>query len=93
MRRFADKKTELIYLTRFAQGVRQNVSIEAHKAMRLLVASSSHQDVSVIGPIFRWRKELGLFGLHIGGKWFVTFRWSDDFGAHGIILERRQALE
>ncbi len=92
MHRFADKKTELIYLTQFARGVRQHVSVEAHKAIRLLVVCCSHQDVSVIGPIFRWRKEPGLYGLHIEGKWFVTFRWSDDFGAYQILLERRQAF-
>ena len=89
MDQFADKRTEDIYLTRFGRGVRQHISVAAHEAMRLLVASRSHQDIAVIGPIVRWKKELGLYGLHIESKWFVTFRWSDDFGAYEIHLQRR----
>jgi plasmid maintenance system killer protein len=89
MDRFADKRTETIYLTRFGSGVRQHVSVEAHESMQLLVASRTHQDIAVMGPIVRWKKEPGLYGLHIEGKWFVTFRWSDDFGAYQIHLQRR----
>lgn len=89
MNRFQNKKTEVIYLTRFANGVRQHVSVAAHEIMRLLVASHSHQDLAVIGQIVRWTKVKGLFGLHVEGKWYVTFRWSEDFGAYDILLERR----
>lgn len=87
MQRFATKTTEQIATTRFGGGIRQHITVAAHE--QLLVACHSHQDVATIGPIFRFTKTAGLYGLHVEGKWFVTFRWSDDFGAYQIHLERR----
>lgn len=89
MQRFGNKTTELIATARFGGGIRQHVTVAAHEIMQLLVACHSHQDIGVIGTITRFSKIEGLFGLQVEGKWFVTFRWSDDFGAYQIRLERR----
>jgi plasmid maintenance system killer protein len=89
MRRFADEKLREIYETRFAAGVSQRISRPAHEVARLLVAAFSLQDVGVIGPIFRWSNAPERYGLHVHGKWHVTFAWSDGLGAYEIRLERR----
>ncbi|MDH2406347.1 plasmid maintenance system killer protein [Bradyrhizobium sp. JR1.5] len=89
MQRFATKTTELIATTRFGGGIRQHITVAAHEIMQLLVACHSLQDIGVIGTITRFAKTDGLYGLKVEGKWFVTFRWSKDFGAYQIRLERR----
>jgi len=89
MKRFKDKRTLEIYQTRFAAGMLSHVSIEAHEIARVLVAARGLQDVSVLGQVFCWRNAPERFGLHVYGKWYVTFLWSDDFGAHEIWLQRR----
>jgi hypothetical protein len=89
MQRFANKTTELIATTRFGGGIRQHVTVAAYEIMQLLVACHSHQDIGVIGPITRFARTDELYGLQVEGKWYVTFRWSEDFGAYQIRLERR----
>lgn len=89
MQRFANKTTELIATTRFGGGIRQHITVAAYEIIQLLVACHSHQDIGVIGPITRFSKIDGLYGLQVEGKWYVTFRWSEDFGAYQIRLERR----
>jgi hypothetical protein len=89
MERFLDARTQQIYETRFAPGIRECVSIGAHKVMRVLLAACDLQDVGVIGPIVRWPNTPNRYGLHIHGKWHVTFAWSLGIGAYEILLERR----
>ena len=89
MRRFDDETTREIYTTRFGAGVPQHVSVTAHETIHPLVAAHSLQDVGVLGTIIRLRNAPERFGLHINGKWHVTFAWSEDFGAYRIKLERR----
>ena len=89
MEQFSCEKTREVYETRFAADIPDHVSIPAHEKMRVLVAAHSLQDVRVLGPILRWPNLPKRYGLIIHGKWNVTFAWSDDFGAHEIMLERR----
>ncbi len=89
MKRFADKRTQEIYETRFGSGVAKHLAVATHEVTRLLVAACDLQDVGILGPILRWRNAPERYGLHIHGKWHVTFAWSDDIGAHEIRLERR----
>jgi plasmid maintenance system killer protein len=90
MKRFSDKKTRQIHDTRFADGIPEHVAIGAHKVMRLLVAACGLQDVGVIGCILRWPNAPNRYGLHVDGKWHVTFSWSSqEIGAYEILLERR----
>jgi plasmid maintenance system killer protein len=89
MKQFTDRRIREIYETRFAAGVPKHVSVAAHETVRPLVAACGLQDVGVLGPIVRWPKAPERYGLHINGKWHITFAWSDDFGAHEICLERR----
>jgi hypothetical protein len=89
MKRFLDAKTQQIYETRFAPGIRECVSIGAHKVTRKLLAACDLQDVGVIGPIVRWLNTPERHGLHVHGKWYVTFAWSASMGAYDIVLERR----
>lgn len=84
-----DKRTRQIYETRFADGVPDHISVAAHETMHPLVASRSLQDVGVLGPIIRLLNTPERYGLHIDGKWHVTFAWSEHFGAYAIKLERR----
>jgi hypothetical protein len=89
MERFSDQQTECIYETRFAQGVPQHVSITAHEIMRPLVAACSLQDVGVLGQIICCAAAPERYGLHVYGKWYVTFTWIDQIGAYQLLLERR----
>jgi len=89
MNRFEDQTTEQIYNTRFAPDVPDHVSVEAHEQMRILAAAHTLQDVSVLGPILRWQSQPDRYGLHVHGKWHVTFVWSNSIGATAIKLERR----
>ena len=87
----ADKKTELIYLTQFARGwpvTRISGSAQGHPPPRGLLQPSRRVGYRAHFPM---AIEPGLY-VFIEGKWFVTFRWSDDFGAYQILLERRQVF-
>jgi hypothetical protein len=88
MKTFLNNQIEQIYHTGFAAGVPQRVSVAAHEVTRLLLAAGSLQDVGVIGPIERWANLPGRYGLHVEGKWRVTFVWSDE-RAWELKLERR----
>jgi plasmid maintenance system killer protein len=88
MRQFKDKRSREIYETRFASNVPEHVSIGAHKIMRIVVAAGSLQDIGLRFLIIRWRSTPDLFGIHVHGKWHVTFAWREDFGAGEICLER-----
>ncbi len=90
MKRFEDETIEEIYWTRFAPNVPEHVSVAAHKIARPLVAACSLQDVDVFGPILRWANAPARLGVHVDGKWHLTFVWCEDLeGAFGIQLERR----
>lgn len=89
MKRFKDKRTLEVFQTRFAKGLLSHVSIEAHELIRVLVAAHAMEDVGVLGSVFRWKNVRERLGLHVHGKWYVTFTWSDEFGAHDICLQRR----
>lgn len=89
MNRFLDAKTQQIFETRFAPGIRECVSIGAHKVIRKLCAACDLQDVGVIGPIICWPNTPDRYGLHVHAKWHVTFAWSTSMGAYDILLERR----
>jgi plasmid maintenance system killer protein len=89
MKQFEDERVREIYHTRFARGLSQRLTEAVHEAVRLLVASGSLSDVRVIGPIVRWPNAPDRYGLHINGKWHVTFAWSEDKGAYAIRLERK----
>ena len=90
MTKFEDETTQQIYLTRFAPGIPQHVSVAAHEALRLVVAATSLQDVGVLGPVFRWRSLAGRRGIAVDEKWHVTFSWDETFGASALKLERRR---
>jgi hypothetical protein len=85
---FADITTKQVYETRFAPTIPTSVSVSAHELMHPLAAAHSLQDVGVLGKIARWQSQPGRYGLHVHGKWYVTFEWST-FGARGIRIERR----
>jgi plasmid maintenance system killer protein len=89
MKRFIDAKTQQVYETGFAIGIPECVSLRAHKVIRLLLAACDWQDVGVQGSMVRWRNAPDRNGLLVHGKWYVTFAWSNDFGAYGVVLERR----
>jgi hypothetical protein len=58
--------------------------------MRKLVAAHDLQDVGTICARIHVLTDLGRFGLHVEGKWFVTFEWEETFGARAVLLERRK---
>lgn len=89
MSKFKDKRSHEIYVTRFARDVPEHISVAAHKVMRIVVAAGSLQDIGVLGPIIRWRNAPDRLGIHIDGKWHVSFAWSEDFKAGEICLERK----
>jgi hypothetical protein len=89
MNRFHDDKTLQIYETRFAADVPEHITVAAHETMHPLVAACTLQDVGTQGSIIRLRNSPDRYGLHIDGKWHVTFAWCDNFGAYDILLERR----
>lgn len=93
MSRFEDDVTEEVFVTAFAQGIPDHVSQAAHEKLRLLVAASSLQDVSVVGKILRWRNMSCRYGIPVEGKWHLTFVWDEAFGARSIKLERRRLLD
>ncbi|MER9318131.1 hypothetical protein NKI31_21925 [Mesorhizobium sp. M0659] len=93
MRRFKDPGTEEVSHSRFCEVFPEEIRTEAHETIRLLMAATSLQDVGVIGKISRWANYPGKFGLCIQRRWFVTFKWSDDFGAYEIGIERRHSSE
>ena len=88
MKRFEDERLQEIYETRFAVGVPEHVSVAAHELTHPLLAACSLQDVGVLGTIIRLSNAPSRFGLHVHGKWHVTFAWGDEFGAYALRLER-----
>ena len=87
-----NEMVEEIYFTRFAPNIEQYVSVKAHKILHPLVAARSLQDVDVYGPIFRWPNAPGRLGVHVEGKWYLTFNWVEGEGAFGITLAKAVAL-
>lgn len=90
MRTFVDDTTEEVFKTRFAPGISQSVSVAAHEALRLITAATSLADVSVLGPILRWKSLPGKYGVQVDQKWCITFNWNDATGATALHLERRK---
>jgi plasmid maintenance system killer protein len=88
MKRFADAEAEDLYRTGSSARLRKHVARRAHWSMHLLTAARTVSDVRVIGRITRWPKKSGRFGLHVEGKWFVTFDWEDLIGPFEIRIER-----
>ena len=90
MNRFKGQKARRAYENRFAHGVPEHISSDAHKKIRILMAARSLQDVGILGRIVRWQKSPEWYGIELqGSKWHVLFRWSNEFGAFEISLERR----
>lgn len=89
MQRFADDVTEEIYWTRFAPGIEEHITVRAHKILRPLVAARTLQDVGVLGPVLRWKSAPGRLGVHVEGKWHLTFRWVEGEGPFETLFERR----
>jgi plasmid maintenance system killer protein len=89
MQKFKGDKIRQIYETRFAVGVPQHVCVAAHATVHPLLAARDLQDIGVLGQIIRLRNNTDRYGLHINGKWHVTFAWSDDYGAFEVAIERR----
>lgn len=56
--------------------------------MCLLIAAADWQDVGVIGAVGRIASNPVRYGLHVDGKWYVTFQWETIGGATEIKLER-----
>ena len=88
MDRFTDDRTLVVFESGFAKGVPKHVAHEAGWKMQVLVCAAEIGDVSILGPINRW-VETGRLGVHIEGKWFVTFEWVAGLGATQLTLERR----
>jgi len=90
MKRFANTRAEEVHKTGFARGVPKNIGRQAHWLMHLLLAAQDLQDVGFIGKITRWCvDDRELYGLHINGKWYVTFLWLELARAVEVNIERR----
>lgn len=59
--------------------------------MQQLEAVFEIEDVAAIGRIARFNKTPDRYGIHVSGKWFVTFVWQPRKGAADIRLERKKA--
>jgi len=88
MERFADEVAEEIYWTRFTTHLDQHLSVKAHKILRPLVAARGLQDVGIFGPILRYKTASERLGVHVEGKWHLTFRWVEGEGPFDIKFER-----
>jgi hypothetical protein len=89
MQRFANTRAEEAQQTGFVRGLPTHIARRAHRITHLLIASHGWQDIGTIDRIAQWSNRPGVFGLHVHGKWFVTFEWAPSFGAVEIRLERR----
>lgn len=89
MERFTDQRTEAVYATGFVHGVPKHVAHRGQWVITLLLAARDWQDVRVISAIGRWPRHPGRYGLHIAGKWYVSFHWSPALGAYDLTLERQ----
>ena len=89
MKRFEDVRTKDVYETGAHETIPQHVCQSACWKIHLLLAAHDLHDVGVIGRIARWDGIPRLFGLYVHGKWHVTFRWHEGFGAAEVKLERR----
>lgn len=88
MNRFADSRTEEVYNNGFAAGVPQHIARDAHWDMHRLLAAHGLEDLAIF-EITTWPNCPGLYGIHITGKWHVTFRWELLARAHEVLLARR----
>jgi hypothetical protein len=86
---YSDETTQQICETRFARGIPPPISVAAHEKMRVLLAATCLQDVSVLGKIWRWKSLPGRYGLQVKAKWFITYQWIETVGARDLLLERR----
>lgn len=89
MSQFEDELTEEIYITRFASGVPQHISVAAHEMLHVLIAAKSLRDVAVLGRILRWSNLPGRLGLQVNEKWHLLFAWSEEHGVSQLSLRRR----
>ncbi len=90
MNQFGDERTLILYQNGTHPRLPKRVWRRAHRTLQLLLASHSLQDVGVTGPITVWAEHPGRLGLHIEGKWYITFRWDPSYGAHEITIQRCQ---
>jgi hypothetical protein len=88
MGRFKDELSSQVYHTGFAPDLPDHVTLKAHTRMRVLVAARSLQDVGACWQITEWPTPPDRYGLHVDGKWYVNFSWSE-LGAFAIQLERK----
>lgn len=76
-----------VFQTAESTGVPSHVARRAWWIMHLLIAASAPEDVEVIGSSRALAN--GRRGLHVDGKWFVTYEWKEYLGPWEIRLERQ----
>jgi hypothetical protein len=91
MTRFANQLAAELYQRGSSGGLPRPLWKRGHQSLHLLLAAHELSDVEVIGPVSRWHGPGSPIGLHLGGKWYVTFYWESTFGAHEIRLEKRRS--
>ena len=90
MSRFLDTTTRRVVENGVAPRVPSRVARRAQWRCGLLLAAAEWRDVTFIGPLASWPEMPERPGVHIDGRWYVTFRWDEAFGATDICLERRK---
>ncbi|MHC2295833.1 hypothetical protein [Rhizobium mongolense] len=89
MERFANKDVEDVYEWRFSARYGERLSLAAHRVLKPLVATRGLQELDLCGAVYAWPKLPDRLGVHVQGKWYLTFDWVDGQGPFEILLERR----
>lgn len=89
MERFGSVRAERVYQWAEFPGIPLSIGKKAHRIIRRLVATTIWQDVLVVRGKNGVMRQKGVrFGIHIEGKWFVTFLWEDMVGPKKIDIQR-----
>ena len=89
MDRFGHTRAEAVHERGAVHGVPPHVAQRGRWLIQLLLAARDLQDIGAFAQILRWSNLPGRYGIHVDGKWCITYRWTSDFGAVEIKLERR----
>lgn len=89
MERIEDVRSRTVFNTAAAADIPPHVARRAWWVMNLLVAAASREDVHVIGMPTCFGHDGEREGIHIHGKWYVTYEWKDHAGPCAIRLERQ----
>ena len=82
-------RTEHVHRTGFSASVPKPVSRRGHWFIHLVLAAHDFADLGAVGEVVSWPNAPGRYGVHLHGRWYLTFFWEALVGAYELKLERR----